>query len=196
MPNPLVEALQKQGFLVLDGGFGTGLERRGKKLQTRLWSAALARTDPGEIVRLHRSFLEAGADVIIASSYQASIDGFCSEFGCTPEEGLELLKRTVALAVEARDTFWKECGSEDRVRPLVAASVGCYGGYLAGGQEFTADYGKPHLSLSALCEPQSTFRRGEAERVMAGTVALAAAGCAGALRGYRLARAGDSALQG
>ena len=54
---------------------------------------------------------------------------------------MEVLERAVNLAVEARDTFWSDIENRDqRLRPLVAASVGPYGAYRADGSEYTGAY--------------------------------------------------------
>ena len=57
-------------------------------------------------------------------------------------EAADLMRLSVALACEARDQFWAEpTNRTDRVRPLVAASIGPYGAYLADGSEYRGDYG-------------------------------------------------------
>jgi homocysteine S-methyltransferase len=63
--------------LVLDGGLATTLEEAGADLSDELWSARLLLDDPSAIVEVHRAFLDAGADVIITASYQASVGASC-----------------------------------------------------------------------------------------------------------------------
>ena len=63
-------------LIVLDGGLATQLEKMGVVLDTDLWSAALLKTNPEMIVEAHKSFLRAGAQVIISASYQGSAKGF------------------------------------------------------------------------------------------------------------------------
>ncbi|PWA62164.1 selenocysteine Se-methyltransferase [Artemisia annua] len=104
------------------------------------------------ITRLvHLDYLEAGADIIITASYQATIQGFEAK-GYSSEEGESMLRRSVEIACEARDVYYERCrGSstdylgDGRIlkhRPiLVAASVGSYGAYLADGSEYSGDYG-------------------------------------------------------
>jgi homocysteine S-methyltransferase len=47
----------------------------------------------------------------------------------------------VTLALDVRDRFWSEVRNRaGRRRPLVAASVGPYGAFLANGAEYTGDY--------------------------------------------------------
>lgn len=69
---------------------------------------------------------------------QATLPGFLSR-GLSIEEGESLLKKSVKLAVEARDSFWdsiKETSVHGQNRALVAASIGSYGAYLADGSEY------------------------------------------------------------
>ena len=58
--------------LILDGGLATELEYAGYRLESRLWSAALLADAPHAIRDVHTAYLEAGAECIIAASYQAS----------------------------------------------------------------------------------------------------------------------------
>lgn len=139
--NPLTPFLEQQGTLILDGGLATLLEARGHDLRDHLWSARLLRDDPQAIVDAHSDYLQAGADCIISASYQATIPGFMRA-GLSRTEAVDLLQRSVILARQARDAFWqKEAPRGGRLRPLVAASVGPYGAYLADGSEYTGAYG-------------------------------------------------------
>jgi homocysteine S-methyltransferase len=131
---PLAPFLSGGGTLVLDGGLATELERAGFDLDHPLWSARLLSERPDAITAVHRAYLEAGADCITTASYQGTIEGFRRE-GATPAEARGLLRRSVELALEARDAF-----GSDRPRPLVAASIGPYGAFLADGSEYTGDY--------------------------------------------------------
>ena len=127
--------------MVLDGGLATALEARGCDLDDALWSARILLEAPDEIHQVHLDFLVAGADCLVTSTYQASIPGF-RERGLRAAESVELLQRSVEIAFDARNTFWSEPHNRvDRLRPLVAASVGPYGAYLADGSEYTGDYG-------------------------------------------------------
>ncbi len=122
---------------------------RGYDLRDDLWSARLLLERPEAIRRLHRDYLEAGADCIICASYQATIEGL-SRRGIGEAAAEDLLRLSVELGVEARDAFWTECGDRSkRLRPLVAASVGPYGAYLADGSEYTGAYGIDEDALVA-----------------------------------------------
>ena len=115
--------------VVLDGGLATELEARGADLSDDLWSARLLLDDPLLIVDVHRAYVDAGADVVIGASYQASYEGL-ERRGLDHAAATALLERSVELARE---------GARDRA--LVAASVGPYGAVLANGAEYTGDYG-------------------------------------------------------
>ncbi len=139
--NPLAPFLERQGFLVLDGGLATELEARGFDLGDDLWSARLLLERPEAIRRLHRDYLDAGADGVVSASYQATIEGF-GRRGIERGAAKDLLRLAVRLAREARDDFWsRPCNRHGRLKPLVAASVGPYGAFLADGSEYTGDYG-------------------------------------------------------
>jgi homocysteine S-methyltransferase len=119
------------GPVVLDGGLATQLEAQGHDLSSELWSARLLLDDPDAIVTAHRAFFEAGAQVAISASYQASFTGF-ARLGIGAAEGADLMRRSVDLAREAADV--------DGTPRWVAASVGPYGAALADGSEYTGDY--------------------------------------------------------
>jgi homocysteine S-methyltransferase len=96
--------------------------------------------DPELIRDVHLDYLRAGADCIATASYQATLAGFCRR-GLSHEESRELLGLSVRLAMEARDEFWAEPSSRiGRQKPLVAASVGPYGAFLADGSEYSGRY--------------------------------------------------------
>jgi homocysteine S-methyltransferase len=118
--------------IVLDGGLATALESRGADLRDPLWSARVLVEDPGLIEVVHRDYFEAGADVAISASYQASFEGLAAR-GIDRVEAEAILRRSVELARRSAQGF---------DRPLlVAASVGPYGAVLANGAEYTGDYG-------------------------------------------------------
>lgn len=138
--NPIEQFMRRQGVMVLDGGLATALEERGYDLDDELWSAKVLLEAPDAIRQVHLDFLAAGADCIGTSTYQASIPGFRKR-GLSDTAAAELLRRSVDLAVDARDMFWSEPSNrQDRIRPLVAASVGPYGAFLADGSEYTGRY--------------------------------------------------------
>lgn len=136
--DPLSAMIDEQGVVILDGGLATELEARGHDLGDALWSARLLLDDPEAIAGVHRSYLDAGADLVVTSSYQATLQGF-QDRGVSASEARERLGDSVRLALDARDRF-DEADRVGRRRPLVAASVGPYGAARADGSEYTGDY--------------------------------------------------------
>jgi homocysteine S-methyltransferase len=150
--NALDRFLSVQDVLILDGGLATALEVMGHDLSDRLWSARLLADDPNAIREVHRRYLDAGADCITTASYQATFEGFAAR-GLAESRAADLFRLSVRLAQEAREIFWADVRNrQDRLRPLVAASVGPYGAYLANGAEYTGRYDLDEPGLLAFHE--------------------------------------------
>lgn len=143
----LESALAERGVLVLDGAMATELERHGADLTGGLWSARLLLERPELIARVHRDYFDAGADVAITASYQASVAGFARS-GLSRAEAERLLQRSVTLAVATRND-WFAAQPSGSPRPLVATSVGPYGAVLADGSEYRGHYEVSHRELVA-----------------------------------------------
>lgn len=74
----LVELLlaDRSTVLLLDGGMATELESHGVELHDMLWSSYVLYTDPEKIKEVHLAYLEAGAQILTAASYQVGISAF------------------------------------------------------------------------------------------------------------------------
>ena len=132
--------LKKQKIVIIDGATGTELERKGYDINDSLWSAKFLMENPTAIAEVHKDYLNAGSDCITTLSYQATFEGFKNR-GLSDSESKNLLQSSVTLAQKVRDDFWKKNASNNRIKPLVAASIGPYGAYLADGSEFRGNYG-------------------------------------------------------
>ena len=131
--------IRKDAPLVLDGGLGSELDARGFDVSSPLWSAELIRSHPEAILQVHRAYLDAGAHCIISASYQASIPGL-EAAGYDAAAIRAVLLDSITIAKTACDEFLRanpDCG----YKPLVAASIGPYGAYLADGSEYRGNYG-------------------------------------------------------
>ncbi len=154
MLNPIRPFLTHQSSLILDGGLATHLEALGCDLRDELWSARLLFDNPDIIRQAHLDYFWAGADCAITASYQATIPGMMAR-GFSEAEAVMLLQRSVALAMAARDEFWSVPENHmQRLKPIVAASVGPYGAYLADGSEYTGDYDLDEDGLLAWHRPR------------------------------------------
>lgn len=165
--NPFAPHLTSRGRVVLDGGLATALEEAGHVLDSDLWSARVLIDRPDAVNEVHRRYLEAGADCITTASYQVSFPGLAAA-GFSEADAERLLRRSSEVALEARNGFMDALGHargglgharggfEDGLGagaatpegdaflnppPLVAASVGPYGAWLADGSEYSGAYG-------------------------------------------------------
>jgi homocysteine S-methyltransferase len=129
--------VELQHARVLDGGLATELERRGVNIGGPLWSARALSEAPEAILAVHRSYLDAGAQVLLTASYQVSARGFHT-MGMVEAEAVEeeatALRAAVNLALAAR-------AGAGLSQVLIAGSLGPYGAALANGAEFHGNYG-------------------------------------------------------
>ncbi|WP_319576491.1 homocysteine S-methyltransferase [uncultured Desulfobacter sp.] len=133
--------LKQQKYMIIDGALGTELERRGCNLDDPLWSARLLCDNPEMIAAVHTDYLHAGADCLITASYQATFQGL-ERHGFTHEQAQNLIRSAVTLAKTIVEGFWADPANRvNRLKPLVAASVGPYGAFLANRSEYTGNYG-------------------------------------------------------
>jgi homocysteine S-methyltransferase len=137
--------------LLIDGGLSNQLETQGCDLNHRLWSARLLDSNPNAIRQAHLAYLESGARCIITSSYQASISGFMA-LGHDRTAAEKLILKSVTLAQEAITDFGISPPIE--YPPLIAASVGPYGAYLADGSEYRGNYGLSDEELAEFHLPR------------------------------------------
>lgn len=113
-----------------------------------MWSARILLDDPAEIAAVHRAYLRAGADCITTASYQASEPGL-ARAGLDADAATRVLQLSVRIACEERNRHHLQSGRPDALRPLVAASVGPWGAWLADGSEYTGQYDVSRSELRA-----------------------------------------------
>lgn len=147
----------------LDAGLGTTLESppynaRFPK-ETCLWSSHLLITSPDVLRQVHKAFVEAGADVLLTATYQASLQGFMattkpSESGSPDERGNRTYSRQEAAVLMrsavplARQATVASSPSNGDYRPKVALSLGSYGAIMQPSTEYSGDY-KPESMRTA-----------------------------------------------
>ncbi len=152
--HPLSPFFEKQHFAVLDGGLATELERRGHSLRDKLWSAKLLLEMPDAIQRVHTAFLQSGADIITTASYQATLPALI-ERGLDKMQSENILRLSYHLAEAAVNDFWAKYAFKlHSAKPLVAASIGPYGAYLADGSEYSGHYRLTKKELSDFHRPR------------------------------------------
>ena len=126
------DQLQFTQARVLDGGMASELEFLGADISGPLWSAHVLEGSPEKVSAVHRSYLEAGADILLTASYQVSRKGY-AEFGLDSGRADAALIHSIELACAARAEFPSR-------QTLIAASLGPYGAALHNGSEYHGNY--------------------------------------------------------
>ena len=115
------------------------------------------------VVKVHKDFLSAGADIILTSSYQASKELLKAELGLSREETYSHIVDSVALA-------WRAVHETGAVpgHTLVGGSVGPYGACLHDGSEYTGSYLQGETAVTA--EQLVAWHRDRVEALQEGGV--------------------------
>lgn len=117
-------------FVLIDGGLSAALHEVGVDTSSALWTAEAAWRRPHDLIRAHRLFVDAGADVVTTASYQCDLD-LLTRAGADDVTARRVLFDTTALARRATE------GTTTRV----AISIGPFGASRADGSEYTGEYG-------------------------------------------------------
>lgn len=125
----------REPFTLIDGGLSTVLEEMGERPTGLLWTATTLLDRPEVVTAAHRRYVEAGADVVITSSYQASEPGFVGA-GLSPAHARRVLASTTEVA--------RASGAA-----AVACSVGPFGACLGDGSEYHGRYGASWVEVRA-----------------------------------------------
>ena len=151
--------LRNGGPVVLDGANGTELERRGARMDQDLWCARALADSPEMVHEVHRSYIDAGADVITTNSYSATREAM-QRHGMA-EHFEDWSRRSVRIARDAR-------GRSSRAESVVVAgSVSSYGRFdrldvetmsdhFRAQGEILVDEGVDLLILESLASPART----------------------------------------
>ncbi len=120
----IAEKLAAGAIIVLDGGTGTEIERRGAPMSEESWCAA-ATLSHGHIVRaVHEDYIRAGAEIIAANTYGSS--PFILDHYDKLADLAGLDAAAVRIAKEARDAAGSGpvaiAGSFSVMRPAVAGT--------------------------------------------------------------------------
>ena len=101
MYSNLKTKLQKGNIIILDGGMGSELERRGVPMNTVAWSAAAVKTHPDIVRQVHQDYIAAGADIIITNTFSSTRHSLVHNG--IGELVREINTQGVVLAKEARE---------------------------------------------------------------------------------------------
>lgn len=128
--------------MILDGGLGLELERRGFSYTTALWSGEALLGRPDLLLDIHRAFVAAGADIIETATYQLS-HATLRALGHDDARIDAVFARAVSIAREAIARERPPGGPPG----LVAASLGPHGATMGDGSEYS---GVQHLEAAGL----------------------------------------------
>jgi S-methylmethionine-dependent homocysteine/selenocysteine methylase len=150
------------GVVLLDGGMGQELIRRGHRTESGLWSAMALLSAPEAVQKLHEDYIAAGADIITTNSYSVTRNKFATEG--LEDRFTETLALSGRLAVEARNRTQQEVLIAGSLAPL----AGTYRPDLVGTLDDMVPVYKEHAKILApfvdlfLCETMSTGQEAQA----------------------------------
>jgi S-methylmethionine-dependent homocysteine/selenocysteine methylase len=115
------DKLARGETIILDGGTGTDIQRRGVPMSSSTWCAEANISHPEVVREVHADYIKAGADIIIANTFATSALLF-NALG-RDEELLEIDRAAVAIAKQAAAGHRVAvAGSMSTMRPVVAGS--------------------------------------------------------------------------
>lgn len=107
--------------IILDGGTGTDIQRRGVPMSNSTWCAEANVTHPDVVSEVHADYIKAGADIIIANTFATSALLFNALD--RDDELLAIDKAAVKIAMDAaKGHNVAVAGSMSTMRPVVAGS--------------------------------------------------------------------------
>lgn len=152
---PLAKRLASGGVVILDGGTGTELERRGVPMDAEAWCGP-ASFSHGEVLEvIHRDYIEAGADVITANTF-ASSRLMLRSAGLAEQAG-DINRSAIEAALRARESAGRKdiavAGSLSHMLPLVAGTTATDLDRLPSRSEMADAFGElAELHMSAGCD--------------------------------------------
>ena len=98
----ITERIAEPELIIIDGGTGTEMEKRGARMEEKGWSASSSLTEPQLLRQIHQDYIDAGAEVIITNTYACSKHVMAQ---CGLEERFEEVNAASAkIACEVRDS--------------------------------------------------------------------------------------------
>lgn len=117
----IASKLQRGETIILDGGTGTDIQRRGAPMSGDTWCAEVNLTHPDIVRAVHEDYIAVGADVITANTFATSALLF-NALG-RDDELLDIDRAAVGIAREAAEGRpVAVAGSMSTMRPLVAGT--------------------------------------------------------------------------
>ena len=134
------EKLERKQVLILDGGTGSELQRRGVPMSEATWSGLAVHTHPQIVQEVHEAYIGAGAEVIITNTFGTT--RYHLEAAGLGDEFARINRNAVRLAIAAREASGEDiavAGSLSNLPPNFNVS----------------DYPPPDVEFAALREQAS-----------------------------------------
>ena len=113
--------LDARELILLDGGTGTEMQRKGAPMSGEVWCALATRSHPDILLDVHADYIRVGADVIIANTFATSPLMLQGHGLLDDMEDLD--RQAVRIAREARDELADRpvavAGSMSAMRPMI-----------------------------------------------------------------------------
>ncbi len=133
-----IDKLLADEILIIDGGTGSELQRRGVAMDANAWSGAAALKHEALLRQIHRDYIGAGAEVITANTFGTT--RFVLASAGLDDEFERINRRAMRAARQARD--------DAAAGPVaIAGSLSCLPP-----RNDPAGYPEPHEELNAYCE--------------------------------------------
>lgn len=121
MYGDIQKKLDKGEAIVLDGGTGTDIQRRGAPMSGQTWCAEVNLTHPDIVRAVHEDYIRVGADIITANTFATSALSF-NAYG-RDDDLLKIDARAVVIARQAgAGKSVAVAGSVSTMRPVAAGS--------------------------------------------------------------------------
>ncbi len=107
-------------LILLDGGTGTEMQRKGAPMSGEVWCALATRSHPGILHDVHVDYIDAGADIITANTYASS--PLMLKGNGLLDEMEELDQKAVRIALDVREKADRPiavAGSMSVMRPTI-----------------------------------------------------------------------------
>ena len=161
------EKLERNQVVVIDGGTGSELQRRGVPMNEAAWSGLAVHSHPDVVRAVHEDYIAAGAEVIITNTFGTA--RFLLEPAGLGDEFENINRKAVQLAAQARDASGKNidiAGSISNLPPgMNAANYPAPDLELAGLKELAAilaDNGVDLIALEMMQDTRNAARAMEA----------------------------------
>ena len=166
--NPFSNAKENNRPLILDGAMGSLLQQRGYILDDKIWGTNINKLYPGEVLKIHNEYIEAGADIITSNTFRTNPAAFTgSGYKFNPQytfEAVSLAKKAVGksrILLAGSNAPAEDCYKNERdisYDKLKINHINHIDLLLDSGVDFILNETQSHLDeIEIICEYCSTY---------------------------------------